>query len=259
MGGSVASNLTLEAMMKKLLVIMLGLSSPLLAASPYQTGNSWHGIIGLGVLFRAEPYKEIDNSTWLLPHLIMRRGNFFIDGLKIGYHAAENTRGRFDFILTPRLEGFEAYDGMEDRDPSLDGGIAASWRQGTVEFKFSAVSDLLNKSSGKEITTSLAKTYILTRQLTLLTPSIGLKWQNDNFVNYYYGVKDSEARVNRPAYTGNATVNCIVAVNATYSLNKRSTLFADFEYERFGDDISDSPLVDKEQIFRVFLGYGWQF
>ncbi|OAD21750.1 MltA-interacting MipA [Candidatus Thiomargarita nelsonii] len=194
----------------------------------------------------------------------MRRGNFFIDGLNIGYHAAESTHGRFDLILTPRLEGFEAdensfFDGMEDRDLSLDGGIAASWRQGTVEFKFSAVTDLLNKSSGKEITASLAKTYILTRQMTLLTPSIGLKWQNDNFVNYYYGVKDSEARANRPAYTGKATVNYIVAVNATYSLTKRSTLFADIEYERFGDDIYDSPLVDKDQIFSVFLGYGWQF
>jgi len=242
--------------MKKLygLTILVGLSSPFLAASPYETDNSWHGIIGLGVLFRAEPYKEIDNSTWLLPHLIMRRGNFFVDGLNIGYHAVESTHSGVDLILTPRLEGFEADEnGVEDRDLSLDGGIAARWRQGTVEFKFSAVSDLLNKSNGKEITAFLAKTYILTRQLTLLTPSIGLKWQNDNLVNYYYGVKDSAA------YAGKATVNYTAAVNASYSLTKRSTLFADIEYERFGDEIYDSPLVDKAQMFSVFLGYGWQF
>ncbi|MEN8216214.1 MAG: MipA/OmpV family protein [Pseudomonadota bacterium] len=243
---------------------LLGFSHPLLADSPYQASKSWHGIIGLGVLFRTEPYKVVDNRTWLLPHLIMRRGNFFIDGLEIGYHAAETTQGSFDLILKPHIEGFDAddsafLDGMEDREFSLDGGIATRWRQGTVEFKFSAVTDILDKSGGKEITASLGKTYILTGQMTLITPRLGLKWQNDNLVNYYYGVKQTQARADRPAYRGKATLNYTIAVNATYSLTKRSTLFADIEYERFGDDIYDSPLVDKEQIFTVFLGYGWQF
>ncbi len=255
--------------MKKLdelfgVVIMLGVSPLLFAGSPYQQGDGLHGIIGLGVLFRTEPIETVDNRIWPLPLLIMRHGNFFIDGLEMGYHAVEGVNGQINIIFRPRLEGFNAndsafLDGMADRDFSIDGGIASTWRQETLEVKFSAVTDVLRKNKGKEMTLSVGNTYILTGRMLLFTPSLGLRWQSEELINYYYGVIPTEARADRPAYKGEATMNYTAAINATYSLSKRSTLFADVEYERFGDDISDSPLVEGEQIFTVFFGYGWQF
>jgi len=243
---------------------MFGFSQMLFASSPYQSGNGWDGIMGLDLVFRTEPYQQVDNTIWLLPHLVMRHGNVFIEGLKIGYRTVENIHGNFNLILRPRLEGFDAQDstflnGMADRHYSLDGGIAIKWRQDSVEFDFSAVTDLLDNSQGKEMTVSLSNTFILTRQTTLLTPSVGLKWKSHELVNYYYGVEVSEARVNRPSYKSSATLNYTAAVNAAYSLTKRSSLYAAMEYERFGHEIYESPLVDKPQIFSVFMGYGWQF
>ena len=246
-------------------LVCMALFSPVIfAGSIYQPGDSWHGIVGLGVLFRAEPYEAIDNRILFLPHMIVRRGNFFIEGLEAGYRVAEGAQGHFDLILTPRLDGYDADEhallkGMADRDFSLDGGIATTWREGPFEFKLSAVTDLLHKSEGEEVTVSVGNTYILTGKMTILTPSIGVRWQNEELVNYYYGVNGREARATRSAYTGEATLNYIAAINATYSLSKRSTLFAAVEYERLGDDIYDSPLVDKDQIISVFLAYGWQF
>jgi outer membrane protein len=245
-------------------MVMFGLSHLLFAGSLYQEGEAWHGIMGLEVAVRADPYKEVNNKILLLPHVIMRRGNFFIDGLQVGYHAIEGGYGRIDFFLSPRLlDGFDAQDsvflsGMEDRDNSLDAGIATLWRQDTVEFNLSFVTDVLHKSEGKEVTASLGNAY-LAGKMAIITPSIGLKWQSENLVDYYYGVKSVEAKANRPAYRGEATINYTTAVNATYLLSKRSTLFATLEYERFGDDIVDSPLLNKKQIINIFLGYGWQF
>lgn len=244
---------------------MLGFCPLLFAGSPYQeVGNGWHGIAGVGTFVRTEPYKQVGHKILPIPYLIMRRGNFFIEGLEAGYRAIEGANGSFNFIITPRLEGFDADDGailngMENRDFSIDGGIATVWRQDTIEFNLLAVVDLLDKSDGKEVAVSLGNNYILTGKMIILTPSIGLKWQDDQLVNYYYGVNPTEAKANRPAYIGKATLNYTAAMNATYSLSKRSTLFAEIEYEHFGDDIHDSPLVGEEQMINIFLGYGWQF
>ena len=243
---------------------MFGFIELLNATSLYQENNDWHGIVGVGSIVRTEPYQNINARILPFPYVIMRRGSFFIEGLEIGYRVVEGNQATFDVILTPRLEGFDADEGaifndLEDRDFSLDGGIATGWRQGTIEFNLSAVTDLLHKSDGKEIKASVGKTYILTGKMMLLTPSIGVKWKSENLVNYYYGITPIQENRNRPIYTGKATLNYIAAMDATYSLTKRSTLFAGVEYEQFGDDISDSPLVEGEKIISVFLGYGWQF
>jgi outer membrane protein len=245
-------------------MVMLGISHTLSATSLYQHSNDWHGIVGFGSLVRTEPYKDIKSSVLPLPYLIMRRGNFFVTGLKAGYRLLEGNQSNFDVIFKPRLEGFEApesafFDGLDDRDFSLDGGIATMWRQGLVEFNLSAVTDLLHKNDGREVKASVGKTYNLINQMTLFTPSIGLKWKSDKLVNYYYGVASPQVTLDRPAYTGEATMNYTAAVNATYAATKRSTLFADVEYEHFGPNISDSPLVDDEHKISIFLGYGWQF
>lgn len=242
---------------------MLGFSPWLLAASPYQHSEGWHGIIGVGILLETMPYKEMDQRILPLPYLIMRRGNFFIEGLELGYRAIEGANGHFDLIITPRLDGFEAdeshwFDGMEDREFSIDGGVVTKWRQGTVEFNLTALTDILDKNGGQELSVSVGNTYLAGKMATL-TPSLGLKWQSDDLVDYYYGVTTYEARPDRPAYMGEATLNYTAALNGTYSLGKRSTLFGGIEYERLGQDISDSPLLETEQIISIFMGYGWQF
>lgn len=245
-------------------VLILGFS-PMLLATPYQRVNDgWHGIIGTKVIFRNEPYKDVDNKVLPLPYLVMRRGNFFIDGLKIGYRMAEGTSGNFDLIITPRLEGFDANDsailnGMGDRNFTIDAGIAMVWKQGIFDFNLAVLNDISHESEGREVIASISHTYILTDKKLILTPNIGLKWQSENLVNHYYGVNHAQARPNRPAYNGESTMNYTASLELIYSLNKRSNLFIAVEHESLGDDVYDSPLVDKEQVISILLGYGWQF
>lgn len=243
---------------------MLSLSPGLLADSPYREGNGWHGIVGLGLLAKTEPYIEEDARILPIPYLIMRQGKFFIEGLKVGLRTLEGSSGHFDIILSPRLEGFDADDnvyfsGMENRDFSLDGGLATKLRQGMVELNFSVVTDLLDKSDGQEISASMGHTYIALNRNATVTPSLGLKWQSSDLVNYYYGVQPHEATLTRPAYTGKATLNYTAGLRVTYLLGKRSSLVGGIEYEHLGERIVDSPLLDEKQVVKFFMGYGWQF
>lgn len=243
---------------------ILEFSPLLLAASPYQESDGWHGILGLGTILYTQPYKKMGYKTLPLPYLVMRQSCFFIDGLKMGYRVAEGDSGYFDLVVTPRLTHFDPQDnfylqGMEKRNLSVDGGINTKLRQGMIELNLAAVTDLLDKSNGQEISFSLGNTYILTNWMTTLTPSLGIKWQSADLVNYYYGVKPNETRPNRPTYIGESSLNYYATINTAALLTKRSTLFAMVEYEYFGDEIAASPLLDEEKIISIFLGYGWQF
>lgn len=239
--------------------------TPILSAAPYQQVDSgWHGIAGARIILREEPYKNVSTKILPLPYLIMRRGNFFVDGLKIGYRVAEGNNGSMDLIMAPRLEGFDADDsyilnGMEDRDFAADIGIDIVLKQGLFDFNLSILNDLVSKSEGREVIASISHTYILTDKKLIFTPDIGLRWQSENLVNYYYGVNLAQARQDRPSYTGESTMNYTASLDIIYSLSKRSNLFMAIEYEGFGDDVYDSPLVDKEQTVSFLLGYGWQF
>ncbi|MDM8565485.1 MipA/OmpV family protein [Candidatus Halobeggiatoa sp. HSG11] len=245
-------------------MFILGLS-PVLLAAPYQkVDDGWHGIAGSKVILRNEPYKDVNTRILPLPYLVMRRGNFFIDGLKVGYRIAEGTSGRLDLLITPRLEGFDADDsyilnGMGDRDFTLDAGIDMVWKQGLFDFNLSVLNDIVHKSEGREVIASISRTFILTDKKLILTPNLGLRWQSENLVNHYYGVNPTQARTDRPAYIGESTMNYIASLDIIYSLSKRSNLFMAVEYESLGDDVYDSPLVDKERIISLLLGYGWQF
>ncbi|MDM8568118.1 MipA/OmpV family protein [Thiotrichales bacterium HSG1] len=238
---------------------------PILLATPYQkVDEGWHGIAGARMGLREEPYKNVNTKILLLPYLVMRRGNFFVDGIKIGYRVVEGASGSFDLIMAPRLDGFNADDsyilnGMEDRPFTVDAGIDVVWKRGLFDFNLSVLNDVVHKSEGREVTASISHTYILTVKKLILTPDIGLKWQSENLVNYYYGVDSTQARANRPTYSGESTMNYTASLDVIYSLSKRSNLFIAVEYESLGDDIYDSPLVDKEQIISFLFGYGWQF
>ncbi|BAP56846.1 hypothetical protein THII_2549 [Thioploca ingrica] len=58
---------------------ILEFSPLLLAASPYQESDGWHGILGLGTLLYTQPYKEMGYKIFPLPHLVMRQNCFFIE------------------------------------------------------------------------------------------------------------------------------------------------------------------------------------
>ncbi|BAP56845.1 outer membrane protein V [Thioploca ingrica] len=135
----------------------------------------------------------------------------------MGYRAVEGNSGHFDWVITPCLSHFDPKDnhyfqGMEKRNLSLDGGINTQLRQGMMEFNLAVATDLLDKSNGEEISISLGNTYILANWMSTLTPSLGIKWQSADLVNYYYGIKPNEARANRPIYIGKSSLNYYATV-----------------------------------------------
>ena len=85
--------------------------------------------------------------------------------------------------------------------------------------------------------------------------SIGVNYQDSNYVNYYYGVRPEEATATRSEYNGNSAVNTEVrlAVSTHQFFNGMTRLELGATF--FDDSISDSPLTDDDTSLGAMLVY----
>ncbi len=257
--------------MYKLLIVALSLLSMNFVVSAEETNpqlrieEGLHGSAGLLAFARSQAYKGMNGNLLLLPSLNIEKSDFYLRGNTAGYHLLSfKQRNAIDLILRPRFIGYRADDGgealrgMHNRSDSLHGGLAANMQFDSLKLNVDALTDLLGKSKGQEVSASVGNAFRLDHALTL-TPSIGLRWQSEKYTDYYYGVTPQEASLIRPLYKGKAVLNYTAGLNVNYLLNKQSHLFAQFEYEHLGNEITDSPLVEDNKIMRFYLGYGWHF
>lgn len=235
------------------------------AAHASKDDNQSPNVLGLGIFTAASPYKDVDTQTLPIPIASLRNDKFFIEGLEAGYIVAEGDNFRVDFFVAPRLMGYDADDGaslngMENRKYSLDGGMRLKLNIPSLDnfyIKTTVASDLLSENDGQEISLSLCKDY--KHDYFLITPSIGIKWQSENMVDYYYGVKTIEARTGRNAYFPNAATNYFFNLNLNLGLSKDWILVGIIDFEKLNSEINDSPIVDDDYIVWGVLGIARMF
>ena len=92
-----------------------------------------------------------------------------------------------------------------------------------------------------------------------VTPRIAANWHDDKYVDYYYGVKSTEARAGRARYVGESTTNAEVGVRFGYAVTPRHNVFVDVSATALGSSIKDSPLVEKSSESSVRFGYLYNF
>ncbi|MFC6949612.1 MipA/OmpV family protein [Paraburkholderia dipogonis] len=92
-----------------------------------------------------------------------------------------------------------------------------------------------------------------------IEPHADLGWLSGRYVDYYYGVRQSEERAGRPAYTGNATLNVELGTRVSYRLTSHQNVTLDIGVTRLGGEITKSPLVGKRLIPQAKIGYVYQF
>jgi outer membrane protein len=187
---------------------------------------------------------------------------FYFRGVAAGYRLFQGTNWSIAPVLWPRFDGYEEDDsgalrGMDDRDMTLDGGLAFSLRGDWGVFGASLVTDILGKHDGQELELSYSKP--LRRGPWVIAPTAGLRWESSNLVDYYYGVRDDEARTGRPAYDADAAFDPFVGLRLLRALGKKWTFLAAAQYEWFDGEIADSPIVDEDYDISVMVGLLYSF
>ena len=88
---------------------------------------------------------------------------------------------------------------------------------------------------------------------------LGLKHLKLDSDPNYYGVTDTEALIDRPAYQGDRAINKLASLMLGYSFNARLLALVGIEQTALDSSISDSPIVDETKVQKVYLGLIYTF
>lgn len=223
--------------------------------------------LGIGLMSSQKPYLGIDRDNTVLPLVryenrwvrVMGPGvEFKLPGLALG--GAQ--RLDFGLLLGYDFNGYKPGDapilaGMDTRHAGLAAGARLGWRSGLADVGVRWLGDASGHHHGQRLELGVEKN--LRFGATMLEPRLKATWLDSKYVDYYYGVRPSEAIVGRAAYTGAATVNVELGARAVYLFDRHHSVFTDLAVTRLGAAIKDSPLVGRTTENRVGMGYMFRF
>lgn len=224
-----------------------------------QEGASSHWGLGGGVAAEGLPYKGF--STRVSPVPFAFYDNRWISVIGSTFDLKAWQGDGFTFSLRTKFSLFDGhthsdaaiFHGMADRNGALWYGPHMGWHYG----EFSISTEYLFSNHGQQGSLSFERGFNFGRWR--VAPHVGVQYLNGKYVDYYYGVRPSEATSTRPVYDGKSTINPSVGTSVTWRLDARQSIRGDVSIRQFGSGITDSPLVGRKTAPSIMVGYIYRF
>ncbi len=229
--------------------------TPIVDAPPGTPG------IGGGFRFNSTPYAGVGMVPDLVPLYLFEGRFLYAHGTTAGVHAFRNDFFSLDVLaryrfqrLSPDNEEFDdpLFDGLSEREQSVDGGIALRFRGNWGEVNLDGVHDLLNRHEGHEL--ALSYRYAFDRGRWNFSPYVNLTRQSQELVDYYFGVDTAEATPLRPEYTPGSAFNYGLGINTSYQWRRHVLFFVNASLWSLDDEILGSPLTDRQRGITTYFG-----
>ena len=189
--------------------------------------------LGGGLRLGQDLYFATDNEDQrqfdLVPLYLYNGKYVFFRGSAGGVHLVNsdhfelNALGRYRFTkLDPDRNAF--YDGINERKQTLEGGLEVRLRGNWGALNANYLTDTLDRHTGQSA--EISYRYRFDRGSLSFSPFISWAWNSDKLANYYFGVSDSEARPDLPAYAPGEAQWVSFGLNTTWWVTDRTQLFA---------------------------------
>ncbi|KZY73941.1 hypothetical protein A3739_02645 [Oleiphilus sp. HI0067] len=214
---------------------------------------------GIGVGFSESIYKGDGNRVIPIPGIGYIGERFNLLGPFVSYELYEN--GPFDANakLAVRFDGYDADDsdflkGMKDRDRSLDGGFSLGLqREDIARLELEYMHDTLSHHKGSETSIQLSRQF--NKGPFFFVPEVSAHYLNQKLVDYYYGVEQNEATLERGRYEGRSGWNYRADLNFSTPILFGGFTRLDLGYIWYSNSITDSPIVDQTEGYNIRFAY----
>ena len=151
----------------------------------------------------------------------------------------------------------EAKISIPDRDYATELGLEllADGRWGMLQL--AAFHDVSGTHEGYEI--EFDYSYGWRNQRFYVEPAFGLSFKSEDLNNYYWGVPANAAGRGSPAYTAESGVNVFARLRFSYQMTRNWSFSFVGEVERMNDEAAGSPIVEEQNVFGYFAGFGYRF
>jgi outer membrane protein len=219
--------------------------------------------LGLGAVAIQKAYRDVDSDNMVIPFVNYENKWVSLSGAKldIKLHSEQS----LSFRIRGRYVGSEGYEssdspflvGMDERKSSFWAGGAVIWKNDIANVSAELLADVSGNSKGSRFKLQVDRRFGVGK--FGVTPRLGMEWYDSRYVNYYYGVKASDARIGRTIYQGDSSSGIEAGMRVDYSPARQHNMFLDFSITQFGNAIKGSPLVEKSNQSTMSIGYIYRF
>ncbi|MFP8967519.1 MipA/OmpV family protein [Pokkaliibacter sp. CJK22405] len=236
---------------------------PVLSSSAFaEDGSQWG--LGVGAGYSSSFYDGKDNDTSALPLVYFDNSWVRFSGTTLDIKIKDEDNLTLTLRAKAALgDGYDSGDssklrGMDDRDGGLWVGPHMAYEFGQNTLSLDVLGDASGNSEGWQSTLGYEYNIQLSERLSI-TPSAKLSYLNSDYVNYYYGVKTSEARADRQAYNPGASWTYGAGVDVGFYLTRHQRLNFSMGVDAAADEIKDSPIVDDDTVMHAGFSYLYLF
>ncbi len=211
--------------------------------------------LGIGVIGRSSPYIESTQAvTQAIPAItyVGERLQWF--GPVLRYGMAGSGRLRLAAAAEYRIGSYEEADspvlqGLGDREATLMGGLAVQYELADgFELEILYQHDVLDRIGGGLANVRLSRGVPLGP--ANFEPFIAYNWLSRDISNHDFGVPTAAATAERPAYEPGSTQSIEVGIGAFIELTEDWRIIVNLSGERLDGDVTASPIVDDDIVFK---------
>lgn len=221
--------------------------------------------LGAAALVTPNPYKGDQDRVYPIPMIGYEGDSFYLRGLNAGYYLWNDETDKLSVTAYYSPLHFKPKDSdnkqmrhLDSRKSTLMAGLSYVHYTQYGFLRTVLAGDTLDNSNG--ITWDTAWLYRYTNGDWTFTPGIGVNWDSENQNEYYYGVSKKESRSSgMSSYDPESSWTPYVELSVNYKLNDSWNVYGMGRYVRLADEVTDSPMIDKEWTGVLLTGVTYSF
>ena len=211
--------------------------------------------LGATVIGRSSPYVgSSETVTRLLPAVtyVGERLQWF--GPRLRYGIAGSGKLRLAAAAEYRIGAYEEADsnvlsGLADRDDTLLGGLGLQYEIANgFELEVLYQHDVLDRIGGGMASMRLSRG--ITWGAAIIEPQVAYTWLGEDMSNHDFGVPESAATPQRPAYRLGSTTSVEAGVGVFVEISEDWRIIFNIAAERLDDDVTASPIVGDDVVIK---------
>lgn len=219
---------------------------------------------GLNASFNNAEYNTSETMT-VMPQFFYDNNRLYAEGSEAGVYGFKDNKNQLRFGLTYDGQSFDPEDSEDNHVKKLNerkwSALAgASYMHITPigGIKLKVATDILDRHSGTVVTLAHLTKFNVNKWT--IYPELGLKWNDESYNDYYYGVSQKESeKSGLPAYQAESSVNPYANLTGNYAFDDHLSGFISQHIGYLADTQHDSPMVDSRTDLVTRVGFNYQF
>ncbi|MCG8671525.1 MAG: MipA/OmpV family protein [Pseudomonadales bacterium] len=250
------------------LLASTGMAGEALVSDGYSPGDSkskW--VVGGAIGAIENPFIGEDSiDAFIVPNVEYRGERLYFKAGELGVNLFRSQGFGAGFIVTGNesfLSDEDFYDdnkqleGIKERDGTLDAGFYLVHNSELGQLRMRFLEEVTGEHDGRSVDANY--TFDLAYEDIRINPVVGVAWTSADMVDHFFGVSESEANEYRAEYKGENATSFYTGVRGRYEFTEHWEVDMGAYYVKLGSGISDSTLLEEDDLIVTSVGVNYNF